>query len=91
MSKIIRKKVYAEHYKNILSGRKTFEVRLNDWACEPGDTLILQEITEGTRQPTGRELTRTVGTITKTQDLDYWTAEEIAEHGYQVISLLDTE
>ena len=46
----------------LLSGEKTFEYRVNDFECEPGDVLVLEEYvytkgqgtTEG-RRPTGRE------------------------------------
>ncbi|MEO5627761.1 MAG: DUF3850 domain-containing protein [Candidatus Saccharimonadales bacterium] len=84
----IEKKVTQKWFEQIMNGQKTFELRLADWKCEPGDSLVLVEIDES-RNPTGRTLERQVGTIVKTKDIDYFTKEEIAEHGYQVISLLE--
>ncbi len=88
MSKIIEKKVYIEYYQKIFDGLKTYELRLADWDCQEGDLLKLVEI-DSDRQPTGREMTKKVGYVGKTKDLDFWTSEEIEKYGYQIISLLD--
>ena len=37
------KKILIEHFQPILDGRKTYEVRLADWECKPGDVLVLRE------------------------------------------------
>jgi hypothetical protein len=84
----IRKKVYKEWFDRIVSGEKTFELRLNDWKCQPGDILILDEIDENSA-PTGRSLRKKVGTVVKTNEIDYWSENEIAKYGYQIISLLE--
>ena len=89
MSNIIEKKILKTYFELIQSGQKTYELRLADWKCEPGDTLRLVEIDDGTKQPTGRTMDKIVGFVGKTKDLDFWTEEEIREHGYQIISLLD--
>jgi len=88
MSKTIQKKILPEYFDLIEQGQKTYELRLADWDCETGDTLILIEIDATTKQPTGRSMKRTVGYVGKTKDLDFWTKEEIDQHGYQIISLL---
>ena len=36
-------KILPEHFKDVESGAKTFELRRNDRNYQPGDTLILQE------------------------------------------------
>ena len=89
MSKTIEKKILQEYFELILNGQKTYELRLADWDCQPGDTLKLIEIDNQTKEPTGRATQRTVGYVGKTKGLDFWTPEEINEHGYQIISLLD--
>jgi hypothetical protein len=88
MSRVIEKKVLAKYFALIESGQKTFELRLADWDCQPGDILVLQEIDDKAKQPTGRTLRRTVGAVARTKDIDFWSDKEIVEHGYQVISLL---
>jgi hypothetical protein len=88
MSKVITKKVYSRYFDKILSGEKTFELRLADWECNQDDTLELVEITDDTREPTGRSTRKKVGTVIKTKDIDFWPPEDIEKHGYQVISLL---
>lgn len=89
MSQTIEKKILKTYFDLIMSGQKTYELRLADWACEPGDTLRLVEIDDDTNEPTGRTTDKTVGFVGKTKELDFWTEDEIREHGYQIISLLD--
>lgn len=89
MSKTIEKKILPEYFDLIERGEKTYELRLANWNCEPGDTLVLIEIDKDTKQPTGRSLARKVGFVGRTKDFDFWTKEEIDEHGYQIISLLE--
>ena len=86
----IEKKVWIQYFQKILSGEKTYELRLNDFACEPGDVLILKEWDPNTNQYTGREIKKTVGFVVRTNEIPaFWSEEEIKKHGYQVISLLD--
>lgn len=57
MSKRIIKKVLPEYFQDIVDGKKKYELRLNDFEIEPGDTLVLEEWTStdhDTRQATGR-------------------------------------
>lgn len=89
MSKAIEKKILPEYFDRIAAGEKTYELRLADWECEQGDTLVLIEIDAKTKKPTGRTMRRKVGYVGKTKGLDFWTGKEIAQHGYQIISLLD--
>lgn len=90
MTKVIEKKVYTSYFDKILSGEKTFELRLADWDCETGDILELIDVDDETKQPTGRSVQRTVGSVVRTKDVDSWTQEDIEKYGYQVISLLET-
>ena len=39
----IEKKVWPEYFQKILDGKKTYELRLADFECNPGDILVLKE------------------------------------------------
>lgn len=89
MKKII-KKVLPEYFQDILDGKKKYELRLNDFEIEVGDTLVLEEYTSAdpeTRKPTGRVLEKKVSYLRKfkLQDL-WWSEEDIKEKGIQIIS-----
>ncbi|MCL4392619.1 DUF3850 domain-containing protein [Patescibacteria group bacterium] len=89
MSKVIVKKVLSEYFDKILNSEKTFECRLANWDCEPGDTLVLNEINPKTKELTGRTIKRKVGYVGKTKDFNFWSKKQIDKYGYQIISLLD--
>ncbi len=84
------KNIDYKYFNEILSGNKTFELRLADWKCETGDEIELVEVDE-LHQPTGRKLTKKVGYVLKTRDLQFYPDDEVEEHGYQIISLLDED
>jgi hypothetical protein len=88
MSKIIEKKILSPYFERLLDGSKTFELRLADWECKEGDTLVLNEIDPTSKQPTGRSIKKRVGYILKTSEFDAFPKEEVERYGYQVISLL---
>ena len=91
MSREIHKKVSGlKLFEEILSGRKTFEVRLDDWLCRPDDILVLDEIDAVTKQPTGRSIRKKVGFVLKTKDMTkFFPKENIDKYGFQIISLLE--
>lgn len=91
MSKEINKKTVSSLFNEILSGNKTFDVRLADWQCEPGDTLVLNEIDDETKRPTGRSLRKKVGYILYTNETDFFSKKDIEKYGLQVILLLEEE
>jgi ASC-1-like (ASCH) protein len=62
----IKKKVWPEYFKKIKSGDKSFEIRLADWKCKAGDTLILKEWDPKTKKYTGREIEKKVTYVLKT-------------------------
>ena len=98
--KEIHKKISPEYFEKILSGEKTFEYRVNDFDCQPGDILILdeyeytqgQETTDGCR-PTGRSIRKKVGYVGRTLDFDWLNRPDVKDnlekYGAQIISLLD--
>lgn len=82
----IEKKVWPAYFQAIIDGDKTFEVRLADWECTVGDTLVLQEWDPEQAAYTGRALERTVTYVVKTKEMGvFFSPEEIAEHGFQIL------
>lgn len=96
----IHKKLSQEYFDEIASGNKTFEYRVNDFDCEPGDILVLEEYeysqgqgTTAGRRPTGRVLRKKVGFVGHTKDFDWLRRSDVQadleKYGAQIISLLD--
>jgi len=86
----IEKKVWPEYFQHILDGKKTFEVRLNDFEIKEGDMLVLKEWDSDTKEYSGRELEKKVGYVGKWKIDDltvFWSREAIEDKGIQVISL----
>lgn len=84
----ITKKIWPGYYEDLISGKKKFELRLNDFEIKEGDTLILEEWNPETKEYTGRRLEKKVTYVRKFKiDELYWPKEEIEEKGLQVISL----
>lgn len=88
----IEKKVWPEYFKQIMDGKKTFELRLNDFDISEGDTIILNEWDPETKGYTGRTLEKQVGYVGKWKIDDmtkFWSRKDIDDKGIQVISLKD--
>lgn len=74
------KKCWPEYFQSILDGTKSFEVRLADWKCEPGDELVLQEWDPASKTYTGRELSKKVNYVLTTKSIEeanMWPKEEM--------------
>lgn len=86
---IIKKKIWPKYFELIKSGKKKFELRLADFKIKEGDTLVLEEWDPETKQCTGRSIKKKVGYIAKFKpnELPFWSAQEIARKGLQIISL----
>lgn len=85
----IVKKAWPEAFQAIADGQKTFDLRLADFDCQPGDTLVLKEWDPKTERYTGREITRRIGFVAKSKDWEVWPKAQIDALGFQVLSLLD--
>ncbi|MBP9728027.1 MAG: DUF3850 domain-containing protein [Candidatus Moranbacteria bacterium] len=86
----IEKKLWSEYYDQVASGKKKYELRLNDFDVAAGDTLVLREWNKETKEYTGRVLEKTVTRVNrfKLDDLyAFWSKEEIEEKGIQIISM----
>jgi len=85
MAKEITKKIFSESFNKILSGKKKFEVRIeDDCKFEEGDILILKEI-DNNRNFTGREISKEIKFISRTKDAKYWDAEKINKYGFAIL------
>ena len=83
----IEKKAWSELFEKVRTGEKTFDLRLDDFRCKVGDILILRESNPKEKKYTGRVLERKVTFVLKSKDvLKFWSEEEIAKHGFQVIA-----
>ncbi len=87
----IEKKTWPQYFQKILDGEKNFEVRLADFACQPGDTLVLREWDPQARAYTGRVLEKKVGYVFNTKEAKFWPAEEIRKYGLYVIALKEKQ
>lgn len=87
---IIKKKIWPEYFEAVKNGKKRFELRLNDFDVEEGDTLVLEEWDPKTENYTGRIIEKKVSYVGrwKLEDLSvFWPIEEINKKGLQIISL----
>jgi hypothetical protein len=84
----VEKKIWPEFFEAVLSGKKTYELRLHDFEVNEGDTLLLREWDPKTQAYTGRSLEKTV-TYVGTFSIDklYWPKGEVEEKGLQIISI----
>ena len=87
--KIIEKKTTPKFFKDVLDGKKNFDIRLADWKCKPGDLLILKEYDPIKNTYSGRVIKKTVSYVVKTKDLKYFSKKDIEKYGHQVIGLKD--
>ena len=69
------------------AGTKTFELRLADFECNPGDTLVLREWDPDKKAYTGRSLEKEVTYVVKTKGQQFWPDEDVQKYGFQVIAL----
>ena len=81
----IEKKSWPEGFRKILNGEKTFDIRIADFECKPGDILVLKEWDPKTKQYTGRKLEKKITFVSKVNELKFWEKEDIDKHGLQVI------
>lgn len=85
---IIKKKIWPEYFDAVASGKKNYELRLNDFEVNEGDTLVLEEWDPKTKEYTGRSVKKMVTYVGKFKlDKLFWPETEIEEKGIQVISL----
>ncbi len=85
---IIKKKIWPEYFDAVASGKKKYELRLNDFKVNEGDILLLEEWNPETKEYTGRKVEKRVTYVGRFKiDQLFWPEEEIKEKGIQIISL----
>lgn len=82
----IKKKIWPQYFKKILKGDKTFELRLADFKCRPGNILVLREWNPKTKKYTGRTLKKKITYVIKTKTIKFWPKKDIEKYGFQIIS-----
>ena len=86
--KIVEKKCWPEYFEAVKSGKKKFELRLNDFDIGEGDVLKLREWDPKTKDYTGREIEKKVTYVKNfTFDNLFGQEAEFKEKGFKVISL----
>ncbi len=86
--KIIKKKIWPEYFEMVVAGKKKYELRLNDFEVNEGDTLALEEWNPKTKKYSGRTIEKKVTSVQKFKiDKLFWSEEQIKEKGIQIISL----
>ncbi|QQR82909.1 DUF3850 domain-containing protein [Candidatus Campbellbacteria bacterium] len=89
---VLRKKIWPKYFDEVASGRKSFELRLNDFEINEGDTLVLREWNPETKEYTGRTIEKQVGFVgnwTLNDLTKFWPKKTIEEKGLKIISLKD--
>ncbi|MCK5594153.1 MAG: DUF3850 domain-containing protein [Candidatus Aenigmarchaeota archaeon] len=89
MNKIkIEKKVQEKYFSAVNDGAKRFEVRLADFDCREGDTLVLKEQEDGTDKLTGKTQDCEILYKFNTKDMEkYHTKEEIDKYGFVILAI----
>ena len=73
-------KIYPEYFEEVVSGRKKFEIRLNDRDFQKGDLVILKEVSPGLASiQTGRKFKAKITYITAFQQKDNYVVFGIEE------------
>ncbi|MFH0852852.1 MAG: DUF3850 domain-containing protein [bacterium] len=84
----VEKKAWPEYFEAVLSGKKNFDLRLDDFEIGEGDMLVLKEWDPKTREYTGRSVEKKVTYVGKFKiDKLFWPEEQVKEKGIQILSL----
>lgn len=81
----IRKKCWPRFFEEILSGKKNFDVRIDDFQCTEGDVLVLEEWNPETKNYTGRKIEKEIKYILKTKEQKFWNEKDVEEKGFVVL------
>lgn len=85
---VIKKKIWPEYFETVSSGKKNYELRLNDFDVKEGDIVIFEEWDPKTKKYTERKIEKKVTYVGKFKiDELFWPEKEIKEKGIQIISL----
>jgi hypothetical protein len=82
----IRKKTWTEGFEKILSGEKTFDARLANFECKPGDILVLEEYDLTKKKYTGRKIEKKITFVLNTKKQKYWSQNDIKKEGIVIMA-----
>jgi ASC-1-like (ASCH) protein len=85
----IKKKIPPDYFELIKSGKKKFELRVNDFKIKEGDTLVLEEWDDKKHKYTGRKIKKKASYILKFPLDKFGQKKLIEKHGLLVIQLED--
>ena len=84
----IKKKTWPKYFEAVKSGKKKFDLRINEFAIKEGDTLVLEEWDPEKKAYTGRTLEKKVTYVAKFKiDQLFWSEKEVKDKGLVVVSL----
>ena len=84
----IEKKIWPEFFDAVASGKKKFELRLNEFECKEGDTPLLREWDPAAKDYTGRQVEKKVGFVLAVNpSATFWSESDIKEKGLLILSL----
>ena len=82
----IKKKVQSKYFKDILEGRKRFEVRLADFKCKTGDVIVLLE--QKGKTLTGRKIECELLYKLNTKEIEkFYKKEDIEKYGLLILAI----
>jgi len=84
-TRTIRKKTWPDYFQMILEGKKKFDIRLADFDVKKGDVIVFEEFDPKTKSYTGRTHEVKVTLVIMPNELPYWSDQEKAEKGFQVV------
>ncbi|QQR79159.1 MAG: DUF3850 domain-containing protein [Candidatus Moraniibacteriota bacterium] len=87
---VVEKKLNKEYFDRLASGKKKYELRLNDFEIAEGDTLRLREWDKDTKTYTGRTIEKHVTEVSRFKLEDIYASnskEEVDRLGVQIISI----
>jgi len=73
-------------FQKMLEGVKTFDARLADFKCKPGDKILFEEWNPKTKKYTGRVLEKKITYVLKTKDVKFWSKKDIQKYGLQIVA-----
>jgi ASC-1-like (ASCH) protein len=80
--------ILPEYFETVVSGKKKYELRLNDFEIAEGDILILEEWNAEAKAYTGRSIEKRVTYVGRFKlDELFWPVQEIMDKGIQIISM----
>jgi ribosomal protein S17 len=82
----IKKKTWMPYFKDLIDGKKTFDVRLNNFDCKVGDILILEEYDQKNKKYTGRYIEKEITFVLNTKTQKFWKQSEINKEGLLILS-----